>query len=345
MSIIDCLHLGCPTVNVFRPFDPHLNESSKGYDGQYVYMATYDPLLINRNFIFLFDHPAYRYQRMLYPLLAHVLAMGQPRAYPYALFFLNIAAYLSGAWVVWRLSEIERWTSWIVLGYLSISGLLYTTFGTLPESLALTLSLMGILFWKRQQQTLALICFAASTLAKENFIVIGFSLLLWESFKKKISVSRLLSQVAAISFPFLAWYGYVQFRLPTESTFSEIHQGPHSFGIGRLSLPFVGMWQETWYGVMHLTTRSNIKLTASISLVTTLCAVLCFYGFVRRPSFWGFLAVTQILFASALRGDLWNYHAGSVRLVIPAFFFAMVWCVDEIHFLSTLDDLGSTPPG
>ena len=65
---------------------------SEGYDGQFVYQIAANPAGA-APFI---DVPAYRYQRVLYPLLARFLAFGQPAIVPWALIVINVVAIGAG---------------------------------------------------------------------------------------------------------------------------------------------------------------------------------------------------------------------------------------------------------
>lgn len=51
------------------------------------------------------DVPAYRYQRVLYPLLARALTLGTDHLIPYALIAINLIALTAGTWVTERLLQ------------------------------------------------------------------------------------------------------------------------------------------------------------------------------------------------------------------------------------------------
>src|SRR5579871_4588194 len=57
------------------------NQNDDGYDGQFDYYIALDPA----NAPLHLDVPAYRYQRVLYPMLARVVVLGQASLIPYAL--------------------------------------------------------------------------------------------------------------------------------------------------------------------------------------------------------------------------------------------------------------------
>jgi len=65
---------------------------SEGYDGQFAYFIAVDPLGAAP----LIDVPAYRYQRIVYPLLARLLALGRREWIPWMLPLVNLIALAAG---------------------------------------------------------------------------------------------------------------------------------------------------------------------------------------------------------------------------------------------------------
>jgi hypothetical protein len=331
VSVINSLHLTRRMADLYRPFDPSLRESTFQYDGQYVYAMTYDPYLRH------VPPPtdlltAYRYQRILLPLLAHLASFGKARAYPYVLLLINILAYAGGGVVVWKLIQLNRWTSWLLLGYLVNTGLLYSTFGTLTETLGFALSLFGILLWQKDNLKWGAFCFMASALSRETYLIIPLSVLSYEVVASKRPLAETTGWIVVIATPFLLWSHYVHLRLPGQNTFILPPEAPPSFGIGRFTLPFVGVWKETLYGIEHLTTYTNIKLTASVSAATLFGTLASFVSVFKKVRFWSWMTAVQGLYLMCMRGDLWNFHSNSARAVIPLFFFLMAWCADEMKY-------------
>jgi hypothetical protein len=69
--------------SVIRVGPPYLNEF--GYDGQFYYYIAFDPVHAR----FYIDDPSYRYTRILYPIMARLLAFGRPALIPYTLIAVN----------------------------------------------------------------------------------------------------------------------------------------------------------------------------------------------------------------------------------------------------------------
>src|SRR6202790_4456650 len=73
--------------------DPH---AGSGYDGQFYYQIAGDPLHAAQ----FLDKPAYRYQRIVYPLLVAALSVGQARLIPYMLLLVNFVSVVLGTELV-----------------------------------------------------------------------------------------------------------------------------------------------------------------------------------------------------------------------------------------------------
>ena len=87
-----------------------------GYDGQFYYRFALDPLSSERAaYGITIDSPAYRGQRILYPVLAHLLAFGRTTWVPWSMIIVNYLAIgglaLSAARFAQRLAlpALEGW--------------------------------------------------------------------------------------------------------------------------------------------------------------------------------------------------------------------------------------------
>ena len=75
----------------FQDGDP---SGSEGYDGQFAYYIAQNPN--PRAVRAKLDVPAYRYQRILYPLLARALALKNPSWIPWTLLLINLVSHFVG---------------------------------------------------------------------------------------------------------------------------------------------------------------------------------------------------------------------------------------------------------
>ncbi len=147
----------------FTQADP---AGTEGYDGQFAYYIALEP---NPRVVDVYlDVPAYRYQRILLPILAWVLALGEAGAVGWTLWLVNLAGFVLGVWALasW-LSDRGESTA-----YALAFGLWVGYFGgvalDLSEPLAYGLAAAGWLAAARQRFAVSGCLFAAAMLAKET---------------------------------------------------------------------------------------------------------------------------------------------------------------------------------
>ncbi len=139
--------------------------SDWGYDGFYVYlMAAYPPDEAAR----YIDAPPYRYQRVLLPVAARTLALGQRAALPYTLLLINLAALGVGVWVLGRYLRAAGWSVWLTAGWAFSLAAFGSTRLSMTEPLAYGLVLLGILAVDRERWLAAALLFALAALTKET---------------------------------------------------------------------------------------------------------------------------------------------------------------------------------
>lgn len=143
------------------------SQGTEGYDGQFVYYIALDPAGGWRRA----DVPAYRYQRILYPLLARAMALGQPEAIPWTLIAVNLAALAAGTYATERLLGDYGVSQWYALTYGLYAGQLLALRTDLNEPLSQGLVQWGIYAWQRKKPRLSTLCLGLAVLAKETALV------------------------------------------------------------------------------------------------------------------------------------------------------------------------------
>ena len=111
-----------------------------GYDGQFAYQIATHPL----DAAPYLDIPAYRYQRILYPILGRLAGLGQPALIPWALLGINIAALTIGTHVTAEILAARGLGRWYAVTVGLFAGQLVSLRMDLNEPCALTLALLGI---------------------------------------------------------------------------------------------------------------------------------------------------------------------------------------------------------
>ena len=152
-------------------YDPHyVYRDPLGYDGQYCYFLALDPA----NAHFYMDYPAYRYTRIVYPMLARLAALGQPALVPYALLAVNLLAVPLGTVALAAWLRRRGLSPWLALLYGLSPGVFIATAGDLTEPLAYAFVLVALYLLDRGERRAfiaACACFALAVLTRETTAV------------------------------------------------------------------------------------------------------------------------------------------------------------------------------
>jgi hypothetical protein len=140
-----------------------------GYDGQFAYFIALDP----RNARFFMDRPAYRYGRILYPVVAWAAALGQPGALPFTLLAVNVLAVAGTIWLLAAYLRRRETSPWWAAVYGFFPGLLLCLLADLTEPLAFFLTACGIVLLDRRTDRWLSSAglFALAALARETTLV------------------------------------------------------------------------------------------------------------------------------------------------------------------------------
>lgn len=176
----------------FAQGDP---QGSEGYDGQFAYQIALRPLGAAP----YLDVPAYRYQRILYPMLARLLALGQPEAIPWTLILANVAAIGLGTWATGRLLLHFGVSRWYALSYGLYGGQLLALRTDLNEPWAQALIQCAMLAWAKDRRSVAICAFGLAALTKETTVIFLAAYILY-SLKKRMWQSAIGLCAAALPF-------------------------------------------------------------------------------------------------------------------------------------------------
>jgi hypothetical protein len=156
---------------------------SAGYDGQWYYRLALDPFLTQAT-----DHgvrlpnPAYRQQRLLYPLVVRLLSLGRPSLVPPLLILVNLLALCLMGWVGGAYSQsLGRHALWGI-AFALYPGFLLSLSRDLTEILEVSLLLSGLLLLRRERHFWAALLLTLAVLTRETAMLVvagGFLLWLW----------------------------------------------------------------------------------------------------------------------------------------------------------------------
>jgi hypothetical protein len=161
-------------VLVGTRFDPGVAGGTWGYDGQFAYQIARDPIGASR----FLDISAYRYQRILYPLIAWATAFGQGTLVPWTLVAVNWLALVAGTWLTEEILAGRGASRWYALSYGLFGGLMMAVRLDLTEPLAYALAQAAVLSYERGRRRSAAGLLALAALTKETTLLVAAGFLL-----------------------------------------------------------------------------------------------------------------------------------------------------------------------
>jgi hypothetical protein len=152
-----------------------------GYDGQFFYRLGLRPWSHHRTeFGITLDEPAYRQQRIVYPLVTFVTARGAPAATAWALVGWNIVAAAALGWLGAALARRRGRHALWGLAFAAYPGFVLVIARDLADLLAATLLLAGILALDHQRPVLAAAALTLAGLTRESTLILPLAIaVLW----------------------------------------------------------------------------------------------------------------------------------------------------------------------
>jgi len=283
-----------------------IQKDSVGYDGQYYYYIAHDPFILGQSYDHI-DFPAYRYQRIIYPLSAWLLSFGQPTLIPWMMMAVNLIAILLGTWFLIMILQHFGRSPWYSLFYAGLWGFLLCLLRSLPEPLAITFMVMAVFFYlkgKTFQQTLFL---TLAGLTQETTLLVSLAFLFYFFGKKDFrkSLYMLLPPVA-----YFVWqlYLYAHFQ-----TFSFLG-GTQNFGP-----PFMGI-TEKFYSLSQGSLSYEIisellfLFLISVLIIAALFDIFKYYSPLTL-SFLGYALMTALL-NHLIWVEPWSYARVTLGLLV-----------------------------
>lgn len=241
--------------------DCDLNKD-EGYDGQFTYYIARDPA----NAAPCLDVPAYRYQRILLPVLGRLLAFGQEAWIPPALVTINLAALVVSTALLSDLLAGLRANRWYALVYGLFVGLVISVRLSTTEPLAYGLVVLALWWEQRERPGWAALAFLLAALAKETTLAFVAGCLLYDVLERRWR--HALTLLLVVGLPFALWQAALYLWLGAFGAGSG-GAGNSPFEI----IPFNGFWR--------------VAYDASSSLAVFLLFSLYTIPGVILPSVWG----------------------------------------------------------
>lgn len=146
----------------------------RNFDGQFYYFIALDPPNARYYLDLSVVSPGYRYGRIVYPMLARTLALGQPDLIPYTLLLVNWLAVAGGTWVLAAWLKRKGVSPWLALIFAFYPGVFSALQCDLAEALAYSLVALAVYlfdFGGRRRTLTSGAAFALAMLTRETTVV------------------------------------------------------------------------------------------------------------------------------------------------------------------------------
>ena len=203
----------------------------QGYDGQFFLAIALDPLLGHEGSIAALDYPRYRYRRILYPLLGHVLGLGRATLIPYALVVVNVACIplLLGIGTLLLGGASESRRGFLGLLVLAPLGVWVSLSLSTCDLLGSTLFLAALLSAAKGRAPLSALLIACAALTRETYLAVALMLSVVPLMRKENR--RVNWHYLPAMAPAALWLAYGAWRIPSGSDRVGEHFGVPFGGI------------------------------------------------------------------------------------------------------------------
>ena len=227
--------------------NPHLPQEQllvlsgkRGNDGQQFLVLATDPFQRDPATARAVDNPIYRGKRLLYPLLAWLTGLGQPRLITWTLGLINVVCIASAATLVAQWAQLEQRNPRWGLAVLALPGYWITLTLSTADLLATTLLLAAAVAWRQGRLGPLAGVLSAALLTRETALLAWASTGLTALWERRW---RWLPPLALVPVPLLALTAGLKARFATtaDGLLATLHFGPPGLGILQKAEQLLGL--------------------------------------------------------------------------------------------------------
>jgi hypothetical protein len=263
----------------------------EGYDGQFNYFIARDPSQAPP----CIDVPAYRYQRILLPILGRALAVGNESIIPWAFVLINGLALVIGTRLLEDLLVAEGRKFWFALSYGLYFGVVIATRFSTSEPLAYGLVIAAMWAHHKKNSWLTAIFLGLAGLSKETTGLFAAGFIFWYAANRRWG--DVLRLIVLAGLPFIAWQLY-------------LYDWLGEFGAGSGGAKATGFEVIPFMGVIRILTEGNI-------LAFLLLGGLWLGAPVILPTLWGLREVWRDFRTEGRPITLYTWLLLTSALVMP----------------------------
>jgi hypothetical protein len=249
------------------PLSPFLNpdqtfifQDELGYDGQQFLSLALDPFLQDLDTLASLDHPAYRYRRILYPLLSYFLGFGNTQIIPYVMVAINAIAIVLMIWVTGLYFKSYSVKVNQALFVLTIPGVWIVLSLSTSDLLAGLFLVSAFYFYQNNKPIYMSLMVSLGCLTRETLMLLWMALIVSAMWQKKYLYFKYLGMAII---PPLAWNIYV-IVLGLNGAPGTGNFGPLFFGIIQ---KFLALFTEKFSPKTIFETYSFMLLILAFALI------------------------------------------------------------------------------
>ena len=296
------------------PGDAIVHRGEVGYDGQFFLALAYDPALRDPRTAAALDNTRYRARRILFPALAHVLALGNAALIPWAMIAINVLAIACLAAVVAH--ELAPGSPWLLAVPLAFPGVWVALLLSTADVLGVLFLLVALSLSRQNRALGAGIALLLAALTREIYI---FPALLLAANSVLAGRRGAAATIFALQVPAFLWIGLVWVYSPAGNT-----------GLGEnFGVPFEGIAQSA-LNLLRSPWSARNAYEAACFVMLLLAAAGLAVQCARRWRSARIVALFAIPFLASLvcaRVAIMGYHAGYSRAFLGIFF--LLWFLPD----------------
>lgn len=273
-----------------------------GHDGKYFFAQANDPWYLEpERHAAVLDRPAYRGQRMLFPMIAGGFGLFAPGVVVWSMLVTNLLALAIGAFLGAKLAATWGGATWLGLLVPLNIGLLFELDIGGAGILAYVCCLGALFALVSERAWPAAFLFAAAALSREVMLLFAMGIfVLWWLERRELPWRFVITPLVAIT----VWYVYLHVRL---ADVPGVGGGTQNF-----APPFVGLFEafRSW-------AASPDPLVINLTLLTVIVAIIPLVLRSRLPIAWG--ALPFVALATVLSVNVWREPFDLTRALAPVF--------------------------
>ena len=280
-----------------------------GYDGMAFYRLALDPFTRKAtDFGITLDNPAYRQQRVLYPLIVHLLSFGRAEFVPTLLVIVNLIAVVFLTMAATRLA--------IACGLHPLWGLLVPAYPGLfiafsrdtSEVVAWAFAMSAIHAFTVKQWRTATALLCCAVLTRETTLVLALSLaavFAWELARRRERSFPAITFIAPIAI-YASWQAILRSWWGVTGL---------AAGAVDAAVPFSGFLRVFVAALSRHTVLMRIHYAECVFWAVVVCAVAVIFLRTTAATPWRIAWLTYLALGSILAEDVWTEHISFMRVL------------------------------